>query len=264
MTNNGGVSEPTLTKSTGLQIAIGTAVWGALLAVSALAGPTFLALTLGLGVLVMAWGWAGASSLPTPRGTRGVLLLGGAVLIYSVWTREEHPYLLWVPAALSVSMIAALGHQLLRRDGRPRVVESVSGVVLGLVIITASVLMLPLTLTEEGAVVVAAAAVAAGLCGGVDLLLRLLWKSDWTVPILLALGGAIGAGVGYLGDADWTATLLVGVLAAGVSHSMRSVLVGLPTMSTARPKLVLIVTSVMIIGPLPYAVGRVLVPDALP
>ncbi|UJH69632.1 hypothetical protein [Ornithinimicrobium sp. INDO-MA30-4] len=53
------MSEPTLTKSTGLQIAIGTAVWGALLAVSALAGPTFLALTLGLGVLVMAWGGLG-------------------------------------------------------------------------------------------------------------------------------------------------------------------------------------------------------------
>lgn len=264
MANNGDVSQPSLTKSTGVQIALGTAVWGGVLAVSALANPTVMAFGLGLGVLVMAWGWAGALSLPTPRGTRAVLLLGGFVLIFSVWMREAEPFLMWVPAALAVSMIAALGHQLLRRDGRPRVLESVSGVVLGLAIITASVLTLPLTLTDAGAILVSAAVLAAGLCGTLDLLLRLRWNSPWLLPLNLLFGAGIGAGLGVVADADWSIVLLVGVLSAGVSLAMRSIMLELPSMTSARPQLVLIVTSVMIVGPLPYAVGRVLVPGALP
>ena len=80
----------------------------------------------------------------------GVLLLGGLALVLAVAVQQGRPWLLWVPVALSVAMIAAFVHQVFRKDGRPRVVESVSSVVLAVGLLTCGVLLVPASRSVEG------------------------------------------------------------------------------------------------------------------
>lgn len=250
-------------ESATVHVALGSlgAAW--LIGISAMAGPWLVAGALGVLVAVLAWGWAGTLGLPTPRGTLGVLLVGGATIVLSVGLRAEPPWLTWLPAALAVAMIVAFGHQLLRRDGRPRVVESVTSVVLGLALVTSAALTVPLSRTEPGALLIAAAMAAAGLSAISDLAGRWPAVRPWTVPASLLMGGAAGLGLALLGGQPWPGYLLVGVAAGGVSHAMRAVFSVLPTLAHARPRLVAALASVLVVGVIPYVVAGLLLPAAL-
>jgi hypothetical protein len=238
------------------------AAW--VLGVTGLAGPVLLAVALGCATVVVAWGWAGTLGLPTPRGTVGVLLVGGAAVLLSVALRQESPWLTWLPAALAVSMIAAFLHQLLRRDGRPRVTESVSSVVLGLAVLTSAVFLVPLARTDAGSALIIAAVGAAAVSAVTDLLGRSPRLRPWTPPLALAAGGALGALVAALAGQPWVPLLLVGVACGGVSHAVRAVFAVLPTLAHARPRLVAALSSVLVVGVVPYVVASALLAAALP
>ena len=60
---------------------------------------------------------------------------------------------------------AAFLHQLLRRDGRPRLVESVASVITALALVVSGACLVPLPRTAEGAAVMAVAGAALGVCG---------------------------------------------------------------------------------------------------
>ncbi len=170
--------------------ALSAAVLGTMVAVAALAGPTLLAGALLVTVVVMATGWPTLLGLPTQRGSTTVLALCGtaAVLVVALAGGERHRLALLAPV-LALSVVATFAHQLLRRDMRPRLVESVAGVVSGVVVIelvagwlaaaavstdlvlagvaglvpAALVLALPLPLRVTGALAVLTAVLAAGL-----------------------------------------------------------------------------------------------------
>lgn len=116
--------------------ALSAAVLGAMVGVAALAGPTLLAGALLVTVVVMATGWPTLLGLPTQRGSTTVLALCGtaAVLVVALTAEQDRPLALLTPV-LALSVIATFAHQLLRRDMRPRLVESVAGVVSGVVVI---------------------------------------------------------------------------------------------------------------------------------
>lgn len=245
-------------------VALGVVVTAMLLAITTLAGPGVLAAAIGLCGIVIAWGWAGTLALPTPRGTVGVLVLGSIALVLAVGLPPQAPWLGWVPAALCLSMIAAFVHQLLRRDGRPRVVQSVSSVVLALAIIACGVLAVPPSRTGEGVALVLGALAAAVASSLTDLLGRRPAVRPWLTALALAGGGAAGVAVGLALEAPWTTWLLVGVAAAALSHSLRRVLTSLPTMAHPRPRLVTAVASVLVVGLVPYLVAQVFLTSALP
>lgn len=238
------------------------AAW--VIGLTGLVGPGLLAVALACAIAVVAWGWAGTLGLPTPRGTLAVLLTGGTAVLLSVALRQESPWLTWLPAALAVSMIAAFLHQLLRRDGRPRVAESVSSVVLGLAVLTSAVFLIPLSRTDAGSMLIVAGVGAAAVSAVTDLVGR--WESlrPWTAPLALAVGGAVGALVALAAGQPWSALLLVGVASAGVSHATRRVFEVLPTLAHARPRLVAALASVLVVGVVPYAVASTLLSRALP
>lgn len=244
-------------------VAGAVAVLVAVLAVAALASPLVLALALAAGGAVLAWGWAGALDLPTPRGTLGVLLVGGLALVLSVATRDEPPWLDWVPAALSIAMIVAFTHQLLRVDGRPRLVQSVSSVVLALAVLACAVLLVPPVRSEEGRWLVVGALLAALASAGTDLLGRYRALHAWLTALAMASGGAVAVALALLTGMPWTTWLLLGVAAGAVSHAVRAVMAPLPTLAWSRPRLVSAVASVFAVGVVPYLVALAFVPRAL-
>lgn len=235
------------------------------LGLTAMAGPTTMALAVAVMIGVVAWGWAGVLGLPTPRGTAGVLLLGGLAIVVAVTLSEGDGHLSWLPGALAVSIITAFLHQLLRKDGRPRVAESVSAVLLALTLFTCAAFLVPLSRTDLGAALTLASGGGAAWSALVSLAARPggARVAPWVVPLSLMVGGGGGALVSVFMPGPWSAMLLCGVIAAGVSLAVRSVFAPLATMAHARPRVVVALCSVLIVGIIPYAVALVLVPAAL-
>lgn len=226
------------------------------LGVAALAGPGPLVVAVAVAAAVLAWGWAGALGLPAPRSSAAVLALGGAVMVLAVADVGGSVPLIGV--AVGVAVVAALVHQLLRRDGRPRLVESVASVTLGLGVLACGVAWVPVARESSGAVVATLAAV--GVSAVVDLLGRWPGLRAWTVPVGMLAGAAAATGAAALlpeGPAYPTAVLL-GVAGAAVSQAARAAFSVLPTLAHARPRMVSAVTSLLLTGAVGYGVLSVL------
>lgn len=235
----------------------------AVLALATLTSPVVLAFALAAAGAVLAWGWAGTLGLPSPRGSLGVIVVGGLALVLSVVSRTGPPWLVWVPAALSIAMIAAFTHQLFRVDGRPRLVQSVSSVVLALALVACGVLLVPPVHTDEGVLLVIGALAAAAASAGTDLLGRYPAVHSWLTALAMAAGGLVAVVVALLTGMPWTTWLLLGVASGALSHAMRSVMAPLPTLALSRPRLVAALASVLVVGVVPYLVATAFLPAAL-
>ena len=207
-------------------IGIPTTVVGALLiAVSAFAGETVLALAVLLGSLVISWGWPRAAGLPSPKGSSSVLALTSLLLVGSFFAAETSPYLRWSSAALALGLIAMFVQQLLRRDGRPRLAESVMGTAFGLVVIASGMAYLPLVHVQDGPEMIACAMVAIAAGTGADLLVRNALVRPWLLPLSMVVGGLASALISLvLGAPDFPPAALVGVCCAALGHAFRRLL----------------------------------------
>lgn len=231
-----------------------------LLTVTAFAGPAMVALALALAAGVITWGWCGLLGLPSPRGTSLVLALGSAVAIGTVLATTQDPYLAWLPAAMAGAMIVAFIHQLARRDGRPRLVESIASTVTAIAVVVSGASLVALPRTEHGAWVVAIASAAMAVSAVTDLAAGSRRFLPWLLPLAMFAGGVAAVIVGHrLGAVGWGVAALLGVLAAGISHAVRRVLATLPAISGARSQLVSACASVLTGGMVVYVVGRLLI-----
>jgi hypothetical protein len=232
-----------------------------LLTVTAFAGPPMVALAVALSAGVIAWGWAGLLGLPSPRGTTAVLALGSAAAIGTALATRTDPFLAWLPVALAGSMIVAFLHQLARRDGRPRLVESVVSTITAIAIVVSGASLVALPRLDHGAWVVAIASSAMAVSAVTDLAGGSRRLIAWLLPLAMLAGGVAAILVGHrLGAVGWGAAALLGVLSAGVSHAVRRVLATLPAISGARSQLVSASASVLTGGVVVYLVGRLLIP----
>ena len=228
-----------------------------LVTISAFAGPVLVAVSVALAAGVMAWGWPGLLALPSPRGSTFVLAVGSAAAIGTVLATKSDPYLNWMPAALACSMLIAFLHQLARRDGRPRLVESIASTITALAIVVSGASLVALPLTPEGDWVVAISASAMAASALTDLVGGSRRLRAWLLPLAMLAGGAVAIVVGItLADVGWGAAALLGVLAAGISHATRRALAMLPSISAARSQLVSASASVLTGGLVIYVVGR--------
>lgn len=231
-----------------------------LIALTGFSHPFLVALAVGLAGLVVAWGWAPLLGLPSPRGTSAVLAVGVAACVGAAALTTDDPFLEWIPGALAVSLIGAFLHQLLRRDGRPRLTESVAGCGAGLAILSMGVAYIPLPRTLGGSETLAAAMAALALSALADLATVSKRLRPWALPIAMVLGGAAATVVGLLdGRPDPAPAALIGVLVAGIAHATRRIIAVLPTMASARSQLVSGASSVLMCGVVAYALGRILV-----
>ena len=234
-----------------------TVAFAGLVALTGFAGPALVAVTIALGGFVVAWGWPILLNLPSPRGTTGVLAAGTVLMAASVIVTPNDPLLRWVPAALAVSVVIAFLHQLLRRDGRPRLTESVAATTSGLAIISSGVALAPLPHVLNGAPTLAAAMAGLGVGALADPLIGTRRLRQWALFIAMVTGGSAAVAVAMLAGHPRTgAAGLLGLMTAGVSHASRRILAVLPSAGSSRAQLALASSSAMLVGVVAYVLVR--------
>jgi hypothetical protein len=193
-------------------------VLAGLLALGAYAGSVALVAAALVTVLLLAWGWPALVDLPSPRGTTTVLALAGTAAVLSVALADAEPRLEWLALALAGSVVAEFVHQLLRRDGRPRLVESVSGTIAGVVVLGSLSAVLALVDAPAGA----AGVLTWAVCVAVALLVQLVPVSS---RLIIGLGIVVAAAVGaVLGTVLDDGTALAGALCGGLCSAVALVL----------------------------------------
>lgn len=80
----------------------------------------------------LAWGWPRLINLPSPRGTASVIALTAFAMLGVLLATPPDHRTRWAGAVLCVGLIGSFLHQLLRQDGRPRLVFSLAGTALGI------------------------------------------------------------------------------------------------------------------------------------
>lgn len=234
-----------------------TIAFASLVALTGYASPSFVALAVALGGLVLAWGWPALLSLPSPRGSSAVLAVGTVLMAAAVILTRDDPFLRWLPAAMAVAVVVAFLHQLMRRDGRPRLTESVAATVSGLAIISSGVALAPLPHVNQGSHALAAAMAGLGVSVLADPLIGLARVRQWALFIAMLLGGSAAVAVSLLADSPRPGpAALLGLLAAAVAHAARRVMVVLPTAASPRAQLAIAAAASLLSGVLTYVVVR--------
>jgi hypothetical protein len=158
---------------------------------------------------------------------------------------------------MAVAVIAAFLHQLMRRDGRPRLTESVAATISGLAVIASGVALAPLPHVLGGDDALAAAMAGLGLGALADPLIGVRRVRQWALFVAMVLGGAAGLTVALLAGSHSTApAALLGLMAAAVSHASRRVLAVLPAAASHRAQLAMAASSSLIVGVVAYVIVR--------
>ncbi len=194
----------------------------------------------------LAWGWPTLLSLPSPRGTSGVVAGTGVVAVVVATTTPGGASLERLPVVLGLAVLGACAHQLLRRDGRPRVVDALGGTLMGSGLATCAAGWATLPSVEGGPAVALSAAVAAVLVS----LLQVRTGWAWRGPALLAVVGVAVVvdalrrgspdGWGLGGGAGLVTTVVVAVLTLAVAIGVRALLGQGATAGRARSRLALL------------------------
>lgn len=155
---------------TAIYSAVFSAACAVAIAVAGYTGGWVLVAAAGLTVLSLAAGWGDVLRLPHRTGTAVLVALIGTVGLLIARDQADQPRpLAFFPALLAICLLTSFGHELLRRDGRHDLVESVTGTLTGQVIAVQAAGWVLLAQTGPGwnAVVIAVAAVVAARLVGV-------------------------------------------------------------------------------------------------
>jgi hypothetical protein len=232
----------------GLAAAIAAAASGGQLPLVAVAGV--------LSVL-LAVGWPVLLDLPNPLGSSVVIALVGLGSVLAVTFSSGTPLLWYVPTVVALGVLLAFVAELLRQDGRLRLVESVTGTVTGLLVVSAAsgwvaALRAPgdtdLVITGAAALAVSAAVSAVHL--GVR-----------TGALVTTAAGVIaGAAVGsVMPGLSLVAGAALGFATGVLVAALHVLLDGVDSLRRPLASVAAIVLPVLVGGILVYVVGRVLV-----
>lgn len=217
--------------------------------------PVLLAGAVGLAVVVLAIGWASLLDLPAPRGSALAVVLiglGGAAVALraGAMTRPLAPF----AALLALAVLLAFGHELLRRHGRPHLVESLAGTLAAeaVALLGAGWVLLPgtkLGLTSVAAV--AAAVIGVRLAALLPIPDRAAgWVAYLAGAVVGTIGGVIAEPARYLPVA--LLSLGVSAVAAGLDR----LLLRLPTLRGAAATLSASAAPVLAVGTVAYVLDR--------
>ncbi|MEZ0491375.1 hypothetical protein AB2L28_03910 [Kineococcus sp. TBRC 1896] len=256
--------------------ATATFALAALVGLAAFGGVPALAVAVVLlGVLVAA-GWPELLDLPARRSSTVVVTLVGvsAVVVAALAVRTARAegsqvsgVLGQLPEVAALALLVAFAHQLLRRDGRPRLVESVTGVVTAqaVVVLAAAWVAVPTTYAGPALAPVVLAAVAA-----TSAVAATTWPLRVAGPVNLLVGAAVGwlvstalavltSETSVPSEGRWALAGLVAGLGAGVLVSAwRALSTRLPAARTLPAAFAVAAVPVALAGPGAYLVGRLL------
>ncbi|BDZ42560.1 hypothetical protein GCM10025865_18590 [Paraoerskovia sediminicola] len=237
--------------------AVATAVAAALLASAAFLGTVWLVAAVVAAVLVLAFGWPALLDLPAPTGTRVVVALAGVAAVLAVRATDGARSLIELPLVLAGAIVLAFVAEMVRRDGRTRLLDSVAGTVSGAVVAVSAAGWLATERADDGVSVVVACAVGLAVAAAFSAVdLRVWWGEVVTVLVaVLAAGGAGALLPGTTGiEGAWTGLVGGGVVVA--SHLLFGRLEVVGRSRTAA--LAATALPVVVAGSLVYVVGLVL------
>ncbi|WP_018158058.1 hypothetical protein [Demetria terragena] len=230
---------------------LATALAGAALAGATFAGEVATAMVLALTGLVAAYGWPRILDLPSPRGVQAVLAFAavagaGAALI------GDGRDLRWLAVALAATLVGSFMHQLLRKDGRARLVSTLGGTVLGAGLIASGACFIGARNQDDGALLATAALVGVVVLTLVDGLLAPRRGVEWVLPLAAGVSSAISAGAMVLADGPVLGAFAVSFAACVVAHACRRLLTVSPTASRAVAQAAIGAVTVLSVGAVPY------------
>lgn len=249
------------------RVSVATIVTAALLAALGYAGdaapasgPLANQVLLAAGVawagLVLAWAWPALHGSPSRFGSSLAIAVSAVGSAVAVWRTDEDAYLTYVPVALAVALLVMFLHQLLRRDGRARLTQSIAVTSAGIAIAAIGSCYVALARFDGGVALLGVALVAVAAGSLVDLLQPVEPLRPWLLPLGMVVGGLAAAALaGIQGDPATARAVLVGFVVAAVSHALRRVLAPLPAIGTLRGQLASATASVLLGGVVAYALA---------
>lgn len=237
--------------------AVASACAAAAVAGGAYLGAVPLLGVVGVLVVLFALGWAPLLGLPVPGGTFFVVALPGlGALAVAEVTRSE-PWLSNLPLVIAMGVLLAFINELLRGDGRERLVESLVGGVSGLVVAVSAAGWISAYKTEGGMALVVLSAVSLAAASATTAV-RLRGWATIAATIVGAVAVAVAAGQ-VMRDLTWLDGLWTGLVAGILIASLQLLFDRLPELRRPRAALAAIVLPVAVGGILVYVVGRLLV-----
>ncbi|WP_392544162.1 hypothetical protein [Oryzobacter telluris] len=237
-----------------------TVVLAALLGLAVLADPVVLAAGLAWAGIVLAWGWPTLHGSSSRFGSSLAIGVTAVLAPAAAALAPDEPYLRFVPVTVVIGLAVMFVHQMVRRDGRPRLTDSIAVTSFALAAVTVGTAWVPLTRSERAAdlAVVAFAAIAASALA--DLVAGLDRVRPWMLPLAMLLGGLAGLGAAAaLGGPDTGPAALTGFLVAAVAHAMRRTLSALPAVGSFRAQLAAAASSLLVPGVVVYVLSLALV-----
>lgn len=234
--------------------------FAALLVLGAVTDPVLLAVVLGATTLVLAWGWPRLLGSSSRFGSTLSIAVAGVLTAVLTAVTTDQPYLRLVPVALAVGLGVMFGHQILRRDGRPRLTESVGVTSFGLALVALGSAWMPLSRTWRATDLAAVALVAVGVSALADLTAPYERVRAWMLPLSMVLGAAAGVvAAAVVGSPGAGPAALVGLLVAGVAHAVRRVLLVLPPIASVPGQLAAAAAGLLAPGVVAYGLALALV-----
>ena len=208
-------------------------------------------------VVLFALGWSPLLGLPTPGGTFFVVVLAGLGALGAAHVTYSEPWLRNLPLVVAMGVLLTFINELLRGDGRERLVESLVGGVSGLVVAVSAAGWISAYKTEDGTALVLICAVSIAAASAVS-----ASRLRGAPNIVATVAGAVAAGVGVclaIPDMEWLSGVWTGLVTGVLVVSLQMLFHRLPELKRPRAGLAAIVLPVAVGGILVYVVGRILV-----
>ena len=243
-----------------MTVATHSVVTAALAAAVALAGfydPRAVVVVAGLLVLLFAVGWPTLAALPMPPGSSAVVALTGVGAVAAVWLVGDAPQLSALAVVMASALVLAFVNELLRRDGRERLIESVSGTVAGSVVALCAAGWIACSALAGGESLVVVGALALAVGSAVAALAVPRWLSVVTVVAAAAAVGALGGAA--VPGVDLRVGALLGLAVGVLVAALDSLFDNFVVLERRTPALAAVALPVAVSGMVVYIVGRVLV-----
>lgn len=239
---------------------VATIVLAALLVLALLADPVLLAAGLAWAGIVVAWGWPALLGSPSRFGSSLAIGVTGVLAPAAAAVATGEPYLRFVPVALIIGLAVMFGHQMVRRDGRPRLTESIGITSLGLAVVALGTTWMPLSRTSRATDIAVIGFVSIAVASLADLVAGFARVRPWMLPLAMLLGGAGGiVAASVIGSPGAGPAALVGFLCAAVSHTTRRMLSVLPAVTSVRGQLSSAAASLLVPGVVAYGLALAIV-----
>jgi len=238
-------------------LATRSVVTAALAAAAALAGyfhPVALLAVAAALVVVVALGWPELAGLPFRPGSAAVVGLVGVGGVVAV--RYTGTGLSGLAVVLACGLMVAFVNELLRRDGRTRMVESVSGTVAGGVLALCTACWVATESLAGGEAVVVTGALALALGAAVSAFELPRWLSAVSTALAATAAGTLAGLV--LPTISLTAGAVLGIAVGVLVAALDALFDSLVELKRVLPSLSAAALPVAVSGAVVYIVGRVL------